>query len=85
MVDKKPLRTKGKISFSRYFQELQEGDSVAIVREHSIDAKFPSSLQGRTGKVEGKRGKSYLVRVLKKQYIIEPVHLKKIKTMEKND
>ena len=80
MVLKKPVREKGKFSFSKYFQKLKEGDSVAIVREISLKTNFPKSLQGKTGRVEGKRGKSYLVRVEKKQYIIAPIHLKKIKT-----
>ena len=81
MVKKKPIRLKGKLSFSRYFQKLKKGDSVAIVKEESLKTDFPKSLQGRTGKIEGERGRSYIVRVEKKQHIIAPVHLKKIKTI----
>lgn len=88
MVKRKPVRTRGKFSFSRYFQRLREGDSVAIIRERALRVNFPTSLQGRTGKIIGKRGKAYIIkikgRVKDKEYLIEPVHLKKIKEI-KND
>ena len=80
---KKKIRTKGKISFSRYFQEFKEGEKVAIVRELSINASFPSRLQGRTGVIKGKRGKAYMVNIkerrTEKNFLIEPIHLKKMK------
>lgn len=81
MVTKKSIRTKGKLPFSRYFQRLNQGDFVAVIVETSLKTNFPKSLQGRTGKIEGKKGRSYLVRIEKKQYIINPVHLKKIQTI----
>ena len=84
MVRKKKIRTKGKIQLSRYFQELKDGDSVAIVKEPSIQAKFPGRIQGKTGIVEGKRGMSYIIKILdqakEKKFLIAPVHLKRIKT-----
>lgn len=87
MVRRKEIRTRGKFSFKKYFQKLKEGDYVAVVRERSISSNFPSRLQGRTGIVEGKRGKAYIVKIKDqnkpKQYIIEPIHLKKIKTVNK--
>ncbi|MDP3992335.1 MAG: 50S ribosomal protein L21e [Candidatus Pacearchaeota archaeon] len=82
MVMKKSIRTKGKIQLSRYFQSLKEGDSVAVIREPSIDAKFPERIQGRTGNVVEKRGRAYIVKIMdhdkEKRFIIEPIHLKKI-------
>ena len=81
MVLKKPIREKGKFSFSQYFQRLKEGDFVAVIRNISLKTNFPKSLQGRTGKVEGKRGRCYIIRVEGKQHIIDPIHLKKIKTI----
>ena len=82
MVHKK-IRTKGKLQFSKYFQEFNEGDSVAITREISVNSNFPKRLQGRTGKIEGKRGKSYIVKIKdqekEKIFLIEPIHLKKMK------
>ena len=79
----KEIRTKGKLKLSRYFQEFNNGDTVAIVREISVNSNFPTRLQGRTGIVEERRGKAYLVRIKdnnkEKTFLVEPVHLKKIK------
>ncbi len=81
---KKPVRGKGKIRLGRYFQNLKAGDRVCIVREAAMPVNFPGRLQGRTGIIEEKRGKAYIVRLndfnQEKKFIIEPVHLKKIKT-----
>lgn len=81
---KKKVRTKGKLQFSRYFQELKNGDTIALVREPSVSSNFPLRLQGRTGIVEGKRGKAYIVKIkdanLEKKFLVEPIHLKKLKT-----
>ena len=86
---KKKVRTRGKLQFSRYFQKFQEGDNVAVVVEPSIKSSFPKRLQGRTGKIEDKRGKSYFVKIKdqnkEKRFLIEPIHLKKIKSINKHD
>jgi large subunit ribosomal protein L21e len=86
MSGKKKIRTRGKIQFSRYFQELKEGDSVAVVKEPSVRASFPERLQGRTGVVEGKRGRAYIIKIKdqnkEKKILINPIHLKKIKLLE---
>lgn len=83
MVRRKDVRTRGKIPFSKYFQEFNEGESVAVIRERSVAFSFPVRLQGRTGKVEGKRGRSYVIEIKdqnkNKKFLIEPIHLKKIK------
>lgn len=82
MVQRKRIRTRGKLSLSRYFQELKEGDRVAIVKEASVASSFPERMQGRTGVVEGKRGNSCIIRVKdhekEKVFIVSPIHLKKI-------
>ena len=82
MVNRKSVRTRGKISFSRYFAKFNEGDSVAYVEEKSINSNIPKRLQGRTGKIFGMKGKSYIVKMKdqtkEKTYLIEPVHLRKI-------
>jgi len=83
MGNKKPVRTRGKISISRYFQKLEKGDSVAVVKEPAMQPTFPKRLQGKTGLVESRRGKSYLIKIRdvnkEKTFLIAPVHLKKIK------
>ena len=82
MIKRKQMRTKGKIKFSRYFQEFKEGDKVTVIRELNLNPKFPKQIQGRSGTVESKRGNSYLVKIKdlnkEKNYIIHPVHLKKL-------
>lgn len=83
MIKRKPLKTRGKISFSNYFQEFKEGDRVAVVRELAVRPKFPSTIQGRSGVIEGKRGSSYIVKINDlnkvKFYIIHPIHLRRLK------
>lgn len=83
MSNKKPVRTRGKLKLSRYFQKLEEGSSVAIIEEPSVKSVFPKRLQGRTGIIAGRRGRSYIVRIKdqekEKSFLIEPIHLRKIK------
>ena len=83
-MNKKPLREKGKLKFSRHFQELKKGDKVALIRELSIPSEFPERLQGRTGVVEGRQGKVYIVKLndmnREKTYLVAPIHLKKMET-----
>ena len=87
MVNRKPVRERGKLQLSRYFQELKEGDFVAISRERTIASVFPKRLQGITGVVEGRRGKAYMIKIKdgnkEKELLIEPIHLKKIKQITK--
>jgi large subunit ribosomal protein L21e len=86
MANKKAIRTRGKLQLSRYFQELKNGDFVAISREPAIQSSFPTRFQGITGIVEGVRGKSYIVKIKDnnkyKKILIEPIHLKKIKQIK---
>ena len=85
-MKRKKVRTRGKLSLSRYFQELKKGEPVAVVIESAVQSSFPANLQGRTGFVEGKRGSSYLVRIKtqnkEKIFLIKSIHLKKIKVNE---
>lgn len=82
MSKRKPIRTRGKIQLSRYFQEFNEGESVTITKNPSVSFSFPSRMQGRTGIIGGKKGKIYIVNVKdqnkQKSFLIEPIHLKKI-------
>ena len=89
MADRKKVRTRGKFSFRDFFQSFKEGDTVAVVRERALTVNFPQRLQGRTGVIAGKRGRAYIVNIKDqnkpKQYLITPVHLKKIKQIEKKE
>ena len=83
MLKRKSKREHGKIKLSNYFQEFKEGERVAVKRELSVQPKFPKQIQGRSGIISGKRGRSYLVKIKDikkgKTYIIHPIHLKKLK------
>ncbi|MEK6908457.1 MAG: 50S ribosomal protein L21e [Nanoarchaeota archaeon] len=88
MLTNKNIRSRGKISFTKYFQEFSEGDSVAVVRDLAVQSPgFPRRIQGRTGVVIGKRGEAYIVSIKDftrpKTYIVKPVHLKKIEVTKK--
>ena len=88
MAKRKKVRERGKIKFSRAFQNLKEGDSVAVVAEPAKQPRFPKRIQGRTGIVEEKRGRSLVVKIKdlnkEKKYVIDPVHLKRIKQIVKS-
>ncbi|MEK6906497.1 MAG: 50S ribosomal protein L21e [Nanoarchaeota archaeon] len=82
MSKKKAVRTRGKLKLSRYFQELKKGDFVGVMIEPSLVSNIPKRLQGRTGLVDGKKGRAYIIKIKdmekEKEFIINPIHLKKI-------
>lgn len=79
---KKQVRTRGKIRLSRYFQEFKKGEGVSIIEEKSVPSDFPKRLQGRTGTVEGKRGRAVIVKIKdqnkEKKFLIGAIHLIRI-------
>ena len=82
MLKRKNPRQRGRVSLTRYFQVFKPGDSVAVVKEHTIPFFYSYRLQGRTGKVLAKRGASYYVEIKDldkpKRYFIKPIHLTRI-------
>ena len=88
MVNRKNIRTRGKLQLSKYFQNLKQGDLVSVVAERSENITFPKRLQGRTGVVVGKRGMANIVKIKdqtkEKEFIIKSIHLKKIKPIQGN-
>ena len=84
MAKRKKIRTRGKLQLSKYFQNLEEGDRVSVTKEQSIASVFPKRIQGKTGMIETKRGRSYVVKLndksKEKRFIIEGIHLKKLKS-----
>ena len=46
MVKRKKVRTRGKLKLSRYFQEFEQGENVAVVKEPAVQSSFPKRLQG---------------------------------------
>ena len=86
MLKRKKIRQRGKVSFTRYFQKFQSGDSVAVVRELSNNFGYSNRIQGRTGKVLEKRGTAYYIAIKdlnkEKKYLLKPIHLKKIEVVK---
>ena len=82
MTKRKPIHERGKIRFSEYFKKLKEGDKVAVKQERAVSNNLPKRIQGRTGTVVGKRGRSYVINLKEfnkeKTFVVHPVHLKKI-------
>ena len=86
MLNRKHIKSRGKIKFSQYFQEFENGERVAIVREQSLNPAFPKRIQGLVGTIEGQRGSAYIVKIIEgrkeKMHIITPANLKKLKMTE---
>ena len=84
MLKHKRLKEKGKISFTKYFQEFKPGDYVAVDRELNQKFGYQKKLQGRTGVIIKKRGAAYEIQLYdlnkKKTYMIKPIHLRRIQT-----
>lgn len=82
MASHKTPRKKGKFPLTSYFQVYKPGEFVAVARELSLPFAYSKRVQGKTGKIIAKRGKSYEVEISDlgkpKRYFIHPIHLKKI-------
>lgn len=82
MRSHKRIRQRGKFSFTRFFQKFKPGESVAVVRDLTFPFAYKMQIQGRTGKVLEQKGAAYKVEIKDinkpKQYLIHPIHLKKI-------
>ena len=79
---KQRIRERGKLSLSRYFQELAKGQKVAIKPEASLPFSLPIGFSGKMCVVESKRGKAYVVKIkdgnMTKRVILLPIHLVKL-------
>ena len=79
ILRRKP-RHSGISPITRAMQQFEIGDSVNVTIDPSIHHGMPHPrFQGRTGKIEGARGKAYLVGISDgkkhKTLIIRPEHL----------
>ena len=79
---KKNIRQKGKLSISRFFQEFKIGERVKLLAEPAIQKGmyFPR-FHGKSGKITGKQGKCYKVKIKdfkkQKELVVHPIHLRK--------
>ena len=78
---KNERRKKGKISISRFMQSFDKGQKVHLSIEPSLHkSNYHSRFLGKTGKINGMRGKCYEILIddkgKEKMIIVHPVHLK---------
>lgn len=77
------FRKAKKFTVNRYLQEFKKGQTVAIKIDPSSPSKPFRRFHGMSGKVVGKRGSAYIIRIydMKKQkhIIAKPEHLKPLK------
>jgi len=77
---RKHPRERGKIGLSRILRAYQIGDKVTILLDASVHKGMPHRrYHGRSGTIQEKRGKSYVVSVemgkQTKQIIAKPEHI----------
>jgi ribosomal protein L21E len=77
---KKNVRTKGKISISKFMQTFNAGDKVSLKTEPAYQKGiFFHRFHGKTGIIQEKRGRCYVVKVsdlgAEKTVVVHPVHL----------
>ncbi len=82
ILRKKP-GDRGIISIKRALQQFDEGEHVNIVIDPSIHKGMPHiRYHGKTGKIIGKQGESYIVGITDgnkiKSLIIKPEHLRRV-------
>ena len=75
-------RKRGKVSISKYFQELTKGDTVNLAIHPSVQkGRFFPRFHGLSGIVVGKKGFCYTVKIKdggkEKTLFIHPIHLTK--------
>ena len=79
---KKSVRTKGKISLRRFFQNFETGDLVYLVAEPAIQkGLYNPRFHGKAGIIENKQGSNYYVKIKDgnkiKSILTHPSHLKR--------
>lgn len=80
---RKTVKTRGKISLSRFFRTFAEGESVRMVGDSAYQKALPwFRFHGKVGTIMGKQGRCYRVsmsdRGKAKIVIVHPIHLQRI-------
>ncbi len=81
ILRKKP-KDRGIKSISKALQQFKKGETANIVIDSSIHKGMPHiRFHGKTGKIEGKQGKSYIVKVndgkKEKTLVVRSEHLRR--------
>ena len=79
---RKEKRNRGKISISKYLQIFNAGDRVNLGVESAVQkGMYHPRFMGKTGIINGKRGKCYKVIIndqgKSKILIVHPIHLRR--------
>ena len=79
---RKEIRSRGKISMTRYFQSFNSGDKVHLTIESGVQKGMcHPRFAGKTGVIKGRRGRCYEVQIKDfskgKILIVHPVHLRR--------
>lgn len=77
------LKHKKTRGLSAYFQDLKEGDRVAITLNPKFPHFFPKRIIGLSGIIKGRKGMAFIIELKEgnkvKKFIIRSVHLKKLR------
>lgn len=82
-IFRKNIKSRGKISIRKYFQEFKPGDKVILKAEPAVQTgMYFRRFHGKVGEVSGMKGECYIVKIKdlnkKKELIIHPIHLKRL-------
>jgi len=72
------LKSRGKVTVNKLLQQIPEGAKVDIVIESSVHSGIPDKrFHGFTGKVIGKQGRAYLIKLEKQgvKLVVGAAHL----------
>ncbi|MFH1403836.1 MAG: 50S ribosomal protein L21e [Candidatus Altiarchaeota archaeon] len=76
------LRERGKVKIRRRLTEFEENQDVSIKIDPSYQKMPHPRFKGRTGKVVGRQGRSYFVKIIDggktKKILVQPEHLNKV-------
>lgn len=80
---RKGVRSRGKISISRYLQSFNAGDRVYLKLEPAVHKGiFFPRFHGKSGVIKGKIGRCYEVLIKdinkEKTLIVHPIHMRKV-------
>lgn len=80
---RKDVRTRGKISLTRFFQKFEAGQHVVLKAEPAYQrGMYLPRFHGTEGVVTGMQGKCYQVRIkdggMTKNIVVHPIHLKAV-------
>jgi large subunit ribosomal protein L21e len=79
----KPIRSRGKLSLTKYFAKFKDGEQVVLKAEPAVQGgMYHLRFHGKVGIVKSRQGECYKVAIKdgskQKTLIIHPSHLKRV-------